>query len=160
MIYLDLKYQFQQILNFKRRSISLYRNGLIYEMNLLFRFVTSFVIQLSCVDLHMHKKSQKREFRFLLFWLFHLLWNPLMKLNISYVIEKRGFLHFLPPAEKASIFGPFLKILQLVHARNRPIQQPFVQFLVESNSHQYGLREWPPCLGCPYKGHDEHKYPL
>lgn len=40
-----------------------------------------------------------------------------------------------------TIFSSFFKILQLVHARNKPIQQPFAQFLVESNSHQYESRE-------------------
>lgn len=38
------------------------------------------------------------------------------------------------------------KILQLVRAKNRPIPQPFVQFLVESNSHQYESKEWHPGL--------------
>lgn len=36
-----------------------------------------------------------------------------------------------------TLFSSFFKILQLVHARNKPIQQLFAQFLVESNSHQY-----------------------
>ena len=75
------------------------------------------------------------------------------------VAKKRGelpssFLH----VEKVCI--PSFKILQLVHARNRPIPQLFVRFLVESNSHQYDSREWLPGPGFPYKGHDGDKDPL
>lgn len=67
-------------------------------------------------------------------------------------------LFFLPLDEKK--FSVHFKILQSVHARNRLSPQLFVQFLVESNSHQYESREWLPGLGCPYKGHAGHKYPL
>jgi len=105
----------------------------------------------------MKRRLTKKEFRFVAVPPALARMNLLMKLHLGYVIEKIGFLHF---CLKAPIFGPFFKILQLVHARNRPIQQLFVQFLVESNSHQYELREWPPGLGCPYKGHGGHKYPL
>lgn len=56
--------------------------------------------------------------------------------KFCYGIEKRIFFSFFPPDEKDVPFHLFLKILQAVHARNRPIQQPFVQCLVEPNYHQ------------------------
>ena len=69
--------------------------------------------------------------------------SVLKKLQLSYAIEKEGWiLAFFPHAKKSVHF----KILQLVHARNRLIQQLFVPFLVASNSHQYESKEWPPVL--------------
>lgn len=75
--------------------------------------------------------------------------KPQLSYNISYVIEKGDSCFFCSPAEKAFISRLHLlkiKKLQLVHARNRPIQQLFVPFPVESNSHQYESMEWLPGL--------------
>ena len=52
------------------------------------------------------------------------------------------------------------KILQLVRAKNRPIRQLFVQFLVELNSHRYASMECLLGPQFPYKGHGEEKDPL
>lgn len=110
------------------------------------------------------RKYKRKGFRFRL-WLFRtrLLWsNRSFGRNfnqVRFAIEKwiRGGFLLL---RKRLFFSSFFKILQLVHARNRPIPQPFAQFLAESNSHQYDSREWPPSLCFLYKGYDEHKYPL
>ena len=55
--------------------------------------------------------------------------NVLKKPQLSYVMEKEHSCVFALLLRKHS--GSFLKILQLVHARNRPIQQLFVPFPVE-----------------------------
>lgn len=94
--------------------------------------------------------------------------NPLRilhsNLNLNQEIIKNNIVSRYPRGfrllRKRLFFSSFFKTLQLVHARNRPIPQPFAQFLVGSNSHQYDSREWPPSLCFLYKGHDEHKYPL
>jgi hypothetical protein len=59
-------------------------------MNPLFGFVTCFVIELSCVDFHTHKRPQK-EFRFMAVPYTSALaqMNVLKKLQLCYVIEKR-----------------------------------------------------------------------
>lgn len=56
--------------------------------------------------------------------------NVLKKPQLSYVIEKEDSCVFTLLLRKHCL-GSFLKILQLVHARNRPIQQLFVPFPVE-----------------------------
>lgn len=69
-------------------------------MNLLFRFVT----ELNCVDFHTHKRPQK-EFRFMGVPYTSALarMSVLKKLQLSYDIEKIGFLTFFSPTEKAFI---------------------------------------------------------
>ena len=81
--------------------------------------------------------------------LFFVLIRVRQKLQLSYAIEKREreFLSYsFSLLLRIRKHSPFFKILQLVHTRNRPIQQLSVQFLVESNSHRYESREWTPGL--------------
>lgn len=57
--------------------------------------------------------------------------DVLKKFQLSYVIEKEDSCVFALLLRKHAFVGSFLKTLQLVHARNRPIQQLFVPFPVE-----------------------------
>lgn len=99
MIYLYLTYQFK-ILDQNKKINSLFRNVLIYGMNLLFRFVTCtcFVTELSWVDFH----TYKRPFLWTkTVWLFRIALariSTLKKLQLSYTIKKGVFLSFFHPA--------------------------------------------------------------
>ncbi|KAI3674050.1 hypothetical protein L2E82_52696 [Cichorium intybus] len=72
--------------------------------------------------------------------------NVLKKPQLSYVIEKEDFCVFALLLRKHSFLVSFLKILQLVHARNRPIQQLFVPFprgVKFSSVRVNGMAPWP-----------------
>jgi hypothetical protein len=124
MIYLNLKYQFQQV---KRGGFPSFEM-VDYE---IFRFVYYFFIELSCVYFDTYKRSPKEFFLLVPYMSALTRMNVLKKPKLSYVLEKKDSCVFALLLRKHSFIGSFLKILQLVHARNRPIQQLFVPFPVE-----------------------------
>ena len=103
----------------------------------IFQFVYSFFIELSCVYFDTYKRSPKEFFStcsiFILVpymsTLTRMRMNVMKKPQLRYVLEKEDSCVFALLLRKHS--GAFIKILQLVHARNRPIQQLFVPFPVE-----------------------------
>lgn len=124
MIYLNIKSQFQQV----KRGGFPYFEMVDYE---IFRFVYYFFIELSCVYFDTYKRSPKEFFILVPYMSALTRMNVLKKPQLSYVLEKEDSCVFALLLRKHSFIGSFLKILQLVHARNRPIPQLFVPFPVE-----------------------------
>ena len=129
-------------------------------MTLLIRFLTSFVTKLNSIDFPTHKRKDHK-----IFFLFYDYSICVCFILIDHfeeisVIEKGDSWVLSLLLRNHLFFSFFFKIPQLVHAKNRLIQQLFLQFLVESNSHQYESKEWPLGLLFPYKEPDGHKYPL
>lgn len=133
-----------------------------FGMNLsLFRFVPFFANanKLRRVDFHTHKISflQTKTTSGGMFHI-HIIYvcfdsngrsdEIFVKLYHRKVIQKGDCRVFSTPnRESENIhFSVHFKILQSVRARNRPIPQLFVPFLVESNSHQYESKERLPGL--------------
>lgn len=105
----------------------------------------SYLFHLSCMNLDMHKKPQKIVLFYGCSIYVDFSWTERSgETSVKLCYRKKRILVFFPSCRESIHFSDpafFLKRLQLVRARNRPILRLFFQFLAESNSHQYGSTE-------------------